>query len=72
MKKIVELYNGFDLEVCQKPVNLDSVFAEICDENGNLNSFWVYSDGTVSINSSYFKTPNGKEMYNLLSRIIVR
>ena len=67
--KIVELYNNFDIKVSQKPVNLDSVFVEICDSNGKLHQFSVFSDGTVLINSSYFKTPNGKEMYNLLNSI---
>lgn len=67
--KTVKLYNDFDLKVSQKPVNLDSVFVEICDSNGNLHRFSVFSDGTVLINSSYFKTSNGTEMYNLLSNV---
>ncbi len=69
-EKIEGLYNGFNLEASQKPINLDCVFVEICDKYGNLHSFWVYSDGTVLINRSYFKTPNGKEMYSLLNSII--
>lgn len=69
--RIVELYNGFDFSETSKPENLSVIDAEICDRKGNLHRFSVYSDGTVAQNNSYFKTENGKEMYDLLYGIIV-
>ena len=69
--KITELYNSFELKESQKPGNASSVCVKICDSKGKMHDFWVYSDGTIFINNSYFKTPNGKEMYNLLNNILI-
>lgn len=68
-EKITELYNSFEFEESKKPEGESSVCVKICDSKGKMHDFWVYSDGTIFINNSYFKTPNGQEMYNLLNSI---
>ena len=61
--KIVEAYNNFVLNPASKPSPSTGYFyVEITDNKGMLHAFFIFSDGTVYQNETYFKPDNGKEM----------
>lgn len=69
--KIVETYNNFKLNPTSKPeYSTNYYYVEITDNKGLLHAFFIFSDGTVCQNNTYFKPANGKEMYNLIRQCI--
>lgn len=69
--EIVNTYNNFTLNHASRPDYTTNYFyVEITDDNGMLHAFFVFSDGTIYQNNTYFKPANGKEMYNLVRQCI--
>ncbi len=69
--KIVENYNNFVLNPASKPSPSTGYFyVEITDNKGMLHAFFIFSDGTVCQNNTYFKPANGKETYNLVRQCL--
>ena len=71
--KIIDNYNSFVLNPASKPSPSTGYFyVEITDNKGMLHAFFIFSDGTVYQNDTYFKPANGKEMFNLVRQCITK
>lgn len=71
--KIVENYNSFRLNAASRPDSSTGYYyVEITDNKGMLHAFFIFADGTVYQNGTYFKPENGKKMYQLINDIITK
>lgn len=71
--EIVEAYNNFRLSPTSRPsYSTGYYYVEITDNKGMLHAFFIFADGTVCQNDTYFKPANGKEMYQLITNTIAK
>lgn len=65
-RQILNYSNNFALQSVEKQPSKSHFSVSIIDRNGDEYFFIICSDGTIIINSQYYKTQNGKELYQLL------
>ncbi len=65
-QQILDYSNNFILQPVEKQPSQSHFSVSIIDRNGDEYFFIICSDGTIIINSQYYKTQNGTELYQLL------